>query len=63
MNIIVKLKNKNNELKYKNASFYINIDFSKNTEEVIVNLLDEKNTLLLIANRESVEYIYLYNEK
>lgn len=61
MNVIVKLKNKNNELKYRDADFYINL--GKNINQVVVYLLGEKQELLLIANEESVEYIYLYEEE
>lgn len=61
MNVIVKLKNKNNELKYREADFYINL--GKNINQFVVYLLGEKQELLLIANEESVEYIYLYKEE
>lgn len=61
MNVIVKLKNKNNELKYRDADFYINL--GKNINQFVVYLLGEKQELLLIANEESVEYIYVYKEE
>lgn len=65
INVIIKLKNKNDELKYKRANFYITKDFDKNTEKLFVELISEKQygTILLIANMENVEYIYLYEEK